>query len=85
MSNQLKWSKFYLFFVFVILYIPIFYLIFYSFNEGGTMNEFTGFTLEHYSSVLQDERLIQIVIHTLLVALLSSTSLEHLGQLGFIM
>ena len=84
MTNSLKWSKLYLFFVFVLLYVPILYLVYFSFNEGGTMNEFTSFTLEHYSNVLQDQRLIQIVIHTLLVALISSTVAAIIGTLGAI-
>ena len=43
--KKFKWSYLYLGIVFLFLYAPIFYLIFYSFNEGGTMNSFTaGFT-----------------------------------------
>lgn len=82
MIRKTNWSKIYLFFVFVLLYVPIFYLIFFSFNEGGTMNNFTGFTLEHYSTVLQDNRLIQIVIQTLILALLSSLISTVIGTLG---
>ena len=84
MTNSLKWSKLYLFFVFVLLYVPILYLVYFSFNAGGTMNEFTGFTFEHYSNVLSDQRLIQIVIHTLLVALVSSAVATVIGTLGAI-
>lgn len=84
MTENLKWSKLYLVFVFALLYLPIFYLIFFSFNEGGTMNGFTGFTWEHYSNVLQDQRLIQIVIQTLLLALLSSLIATAIGTLGAI-
>ena len=40
-----KFANLYLALVFVILYLPIFYLIAYSFNSGGDMNSFTGFTL----------------------------------------
>lgn len=78
------WSKLYILFVFVLLYIPIFYLIFYSFNAGGTMNGFTGFTLEHYENVLKDQRLIQIVIDTLIVALLSALIATIIGTFGAI-
>lgn len=84
MNNTLKWSKLYLFFVFILLYVPIFYLIYFSFNEGGTMNDFTGFTFEHYSNVLQDQRLIQIVINTLLIALISSIIATIIGTFGAI-
>lgn len=82
MQTPLKGSKLYLAFVFVLLYLPIFYLIYYSFNAGGTMNGFTEFTLEHYQAVLQDQRLIQIVIHTLIVALVSSLLATLIGTFG---
>ena len=84
MNSTLKWSKLYLFFVFLLLYAPIVYLIYYSFNVGGTMNEFTGFTFEYYVNVLQDQRLIQIVIHTLLIALISATVATIIGTFGAI-
>ena len=45
MKKIIKFSKIYLVVVFFILYAPIFYLIFYSFNSGGTMYDFEGFTL----------------------------------------
>ena len=72
LENNSKWSNFYLVFVFVVLYAPIFYLIFYSFNSAGSMNGFESFTLDHYKAVLADTRLIGIVLDTLILALLSS-------------
>ena len=82
MTKNRDWSKVYLFFVFVLLYLPIFYLIYYSFNAGGTMNNYTGFTLDHYRAVLQDQRLFQIVVQTLLVALISSLLATVIGTFG---
>ena len=55
-----KVSHFYLGFVFLILYLPIFYLIFYAFNKGGDMNAFTGFTLEHFNELFADSRLMPV-------------------------
>ena len=46
-----KISRIYLGLVFLLLYLPIFYLIAYAFNAGGDMNAFTGFTLEHFQSL----------------------------------
>lgn len=84
LTSNSKWNNFYLIFVFVVLYAPIFYLIFYSFNEGGTMNNFTGFTWEHYQAVFEDTRLIGIVLNTLLVALLSALIATIVGTFGAI-
>ncbi|BDH60975.1 spermidine/putrescine ABC transporter permease [Lysinibacillus sp. PLM2] len=77
-------SKLYLAIVFIILYAPIFYLIFYSFNSGGTMSDFESFTLEHYQAVFEDSRLIVILINTVLVALLSGLIATILGTFGAI-
>lgn len=80
-------ARIYLAVVFVILYAPIFYLIIYSFNSGGTMYTFESFTWEHYAAVFEDTRLIVILINTVLVALLSgliSTIIGTLGAIGIV-
>lgn len=77
-------AKLYIFIVFVILYAPIFYLIFYSFNSGGTMNNFDSFTFEHYKAVFEDSRLIVILINTVIIALLSGLIATILGTIGAI-
>ena len=75
-------AKIYLTLVFIVLYAPIFYLIFFSFNSGGTMNSFDGFTLEHYAAVFEDNRLLVILINTVIVALLSALFSTIIGTLG---
>lgn len=80
--KKFRWSNLYLIVVFILLYAPIFYLIFYSFNEGGTMKEFTGFTFDHYQSVFQDTRLIIIVLNTFMLAFLSALLATIIGTFG---
>ncbi len=77
-------SKVFLAIVFIILYAPIFYLIFYSFNSGGTMNSFESFTWEHYQAVFDDSRLLVILINTVIIALLSGLIATIIGTLGAI-
>ena len=77
-------SKVYMALVFILLYAPIFYLIFYSFNSGGTMNSFESFTLEHYKAVFEDNRLLIILLNTVIVALLSGLIATIIGTLGAI-
>ncbi|AOA00744.1 MULTISPECIES: ABC transporter permease [Carnobacterium] len=81
-KGLLKGSNLYLIAVFSLLYAPIFYLIFYSFNAGGDMNGFSGFTWEHYLAVFEDKRLITIVLNTLLVAFLSALIATMIGTFG---
>lgn len=82
MRKNNKLSTLYLGIVFIILYAPIFYLVFYSFNSGGTMSGFEGFTLDYYKEVLQDTRLLIIVLNTLVIALLSAAIATIIGVLG---
>lgn len=77
-----KLSNLYLIAVFAILYAPIFYLMFYSFNSGGSMRDFEGFTLEWYQEVFADTRLLIIVLNTFVIALLSSALSTILGIAG---
>ncbi|MFC3419826.1 ABC transporter permease [Salinicoccus hispanicus] len=74
----------YMVIIFICLYLPIAYLIFYSFNSGGTMTNFDGFTLEHYKSVFTDRRLIVILLNTVAVALISAGLATLIGIGGAI-
>ncbi|MDH6371208.1 spermidine/putrescine ABC transporter permease PotC [Paenibacillus sp. VTT E-133280] len=82
MRNKNGFSNLYLVLVFAVLYAPIFYLMYYSFNSGGTMHKFEGFTLDYYREVLQDTRLIIIMINTLVIALLSSAIATLIAIIG---
>lgn len=81
-AGKRSWSGLYLFVVFAILYAPILYLVVYSFNSGGTMHGYEGFTLEWYGEVFSDVRLLIIVLNTLVIALFSSAISTVLGVIG---
>ena len=49
-----KFANLYLGLVFLVLYLPIFYLIGYAFNAGNDMNRFTGFSLSHFKTMFGD-------------------------------
>lgn len=70
--------------VFIILYAPIFFLMFYSFNSGGTMYDFESFTLDWYKELFSDTRLLIIVLNTFAIALLSALISTIIGVFGAI-
>ena len=82
--KKFKKSNLYLVFIFILLYLPIAYLIFYSFNSGNNMNSFDGFSLSHYQEVFKDTRLWVIVINTIILGLLSSLIATIVGTIGAI-
>lgn len=81
-SKKITFANFYLFLVFALLYLPIFYLIFYAFNAGGSMNGFTGFTWENFQAVFEDTRLIIILLDTFKLAFLSALLATFIGTFG---
>ncbi len=82
MEKLSKWPKIYLILIFIILYAPIFYLIYYSFNSGDSMSNFESFSLTHYAAVFEDTRLIVILLNTIIVALLSALISTIIGVIG---
>lgn len=81
-SKSKKWANLYLVFVFILMYAPIFYLIFYSFNKGDFMTDFSGFSWRHYVDMFADTRLMQILVNTFIVALLSALIATLIGLFG---
>lgn len=81
-QKRFKWSYLYLIVVFAILYAPILFLIIYSFNSGSTMDSFQGLTLAHYKTLFADDRLIAIVLDTIIIALLSAVIATIAGTFG---
>jgi len=75
-------SKFYLVVIFAILYIPLIYLAYYSFNSGKTMIDFEGFSWKHYAELFENSRMLVIVINTIVVALLCGLFSAVFGTLG---
>ncbi|MDT0748322.1 ABC transporter permease [Staphylococcus chromogenes] len=82
----MKWiGKSYLIGLLVVLYLPIFYLMFYSFNSEGNMVRFGGFTLEHYATLFGNTRLLEVVFNTIAVALIAAAISTLIGLFGAFM
>lgn len=79
-----KIANLYLAFVFIVLYLPIFYLIGYAFNAGDDMNSFTGFSWTHFETMFGDGRLMLILVQTFFLAFLSALIATIIGTFGAI-
>ena len=82
---SVKWyGKLYIALLISMLYIPIFFLMIYSFNSAGNMSHFEHFTLEHYHSLFHNDRLMSVIFNTVAVALLSASIATVIGTFGAI-
>lgn len=65
--------------VYLFLYIPLFFLIVFSFNSTRQDGVFTGFSLRWYQALLSDSRLVEGFTLSLKVALITGTLSVVLG------
>lgn len=79
-----KLGKAYLGLVLFFLYIPIFVLIVFSFNETKSRSVFSGFTLDWYIRLFNNRIIISSLINTIIIACVSSVISTVLGTLAAI-
>ena len=77
MKNKL--SKIYLAIVFVIIYLPLAVMFFFSFNESNSTSKFTGFSLKWYVEMLNDAAAMEALKNTLILAVLTTIIATILG------
>ena len=75
-------SKFYIALIFFLLYIPIAVLIVFSFNESGSLADFSGFSTVWYEELFRDEEAFNALRNSLLLAVSSSLIATVLGTFG---
>lgn len=77
-------KRLYLFGVFAFLYLPIFILALYSFNDSKYSLDWKGFTLQWYAKLMENDELLDAAINSLTVAISSSLAATIIGTLGAI-
>ena len=65
--------------VYLFLYIPLIFLVVFSFNSTRQDGVFTGFSMRWYAALLEDSRLVEGFFLSLKVALLTGTLSVFLG------
>lgn len=78
MKNKHISSKIYISLVMLFLYLPIFVLIIFSFNEGKT-TVWKGFSLKWYEQLFRDDNIINALGNSLIIAVLASVFATILG------
>jgi putrescine transport system permease protein len=76
---QTHFGRFWLAAVYLFLYVPLFFLIVFSFNSTRQDGVFTGFSLRWYEALLRDPRLVGGFFLSFKVALITGTLSTLLG------
>ena len=72
-------SRTYLWLVLALLYAPILVLVIFSFNEGGSLSNYTGFSFRWYGELFRDKVALTSLKNSLLLALSSAAIATVLG------
>ena len=72
-------QRVYIVLFFCFMYLPIAYMIVFSFNQSKGYSLFTGFTLKWYSSLLNNSSILHALLVSLEVALISAVIATVLG------
>ena len=77
-----KLRNLYIFLVLLLLFLPIFILVAFSFNESKLNVIFTGFTFDWYGKLFENPDLLDAFKNTLLIAVASTAISTVLGTIG---
>ena len=75
-------SRAYMWIVFALLYAPIVMLVLFSFNEAGSLNHFSSFSLYWYRELFRDAKALVALKNSLTLAVSSSLLATVIGTLA---
>jgi len=82
MKNRTKLPDIFLGVVTVIMYLPIILVVLYSFNESRISSVWEGFSLKWYKELFRDKAILEALVNSVILAVLSSLSAAVIGTLG---
>ena len=84
-KNRKTWgqrlSSLYLWLILLFVYLPIIYVVVFSFNESKSQTNFTGFSLRWYQSMLEDSTMLESIKYTVEVAVIATLVSTVLGTI----
>lgn len=72
----------YIWFILLLMYLPILVLIAFSFTTATNVGEWTGFTFDLYPALFHDTQIMTALGNTVLIAVISAALSTLLGTLG---
>ena len=65
-------QKAYLVLVMIFFYLPIVYVVFFSFNESRSLTNFTGFSLQWYEKMFKTRAMMESIYYSALIAIIAT-------------
>ncbi len=84
MKKTSKLPKIYLAAVIILMYLPIIFVMIYSFNESKISSIWAGFSLKWYEDLFRDRAIMQALVNSVILGAISSLAAAVIGTLGAI-
>ncbi len=83
-KKKTLWEHFtgaYLVLILAFIYLPILYVVVFSFNESKSLSNFTGFSLRWYENMFRDRTMLQSIYTTVIVAVIATAVSTVVGTI----
>ncbi len=74
-------SRIYLMFIMAFFYLPIIYVVIFSFNESKSLTNFTGFSLQWYNKMFENRTMMEAIWYTFIIAILATVISTIVGTI----
>ena len=80
-----KWVKnIYLILIVLFFYLPILYVVVFSFNDSRSLSSFTGFSLQWYEKMFSSRTMLESIYYTVLIAVIATVVATIFGTISAI-
>ena len=80
-----KWLKnIYLALIIIFFYLPIIYVVIFSFNSSKSLSSFTGFSLQWYEKMFSNRTMLESIYYTVLIAVIATVVSTIFGTISAI-
>lgn len=74
-------SKIYLWVVLAFFYLPIFYVVLFSFNRSKSLTRFSGFSTKWYEAMFNNRSIMEAIWYTVLIAVIATVVSTFVGTI----
>lgn len=84
MKKKSIFPKIYLGLVLAFFYLPILYVVLFSFNDSRSLTSFTGFSLRWYEQMFSNRTMLESIYYTVIVAVIATAVSTVVGTIASI-
>ena len=80
-KNKNIFAKIFLILIMAFFYLPIIYVIVFSFNETRSLSHFSGFSLKWYEKMFNNRMMMESIYYTFLIAIIATVVSTIIGTI----